>query len=946
MNIKNLQFLKATTFLLLFLLSFTTMAQRSGSISGQLRDAFNNDPLMYANIMVMGTALGAVTDEQGNFSIANLPEGTYIIEMRYIGYRTTDTIIDVAPGVNTNIGIVQLQMDMITSQEVVVTALLMGQSAAINQQVKSNTIVNVVSREKIQEVPDVNAAESIARLPGVTISRSGGEGAQVTVRGVSPRFNTITVNGQSMPSTGGENRSVNLSMISSEMLDGIEVYKAITPDMDGDAVGGSVNLVTRVADPGGWKGRAQIETGYHSVIEDLGTYRGALSVGNRFYNNKIGIVAGANYHDANRNVDFFDADYELRGDGSYRANNARFRNQLETRNRLGYNTTLDYKFKTGKIILDHFYSETTRDVITRGMRGRPSVSTINFNYNTFENNLNLNSTSLRGDVKLFNLLDINYAASRSKTQNHTPLSYGTEANQESGFLPEVDNAMPIEIFSFARINLDDLYGGEGIGFGNNKVEDENLSAQLDLSVPFRVGNFASIKVKTGGKIRQKNRTREINGFYLPDYTAYLFAFRQNFPHYERNGNLYPTSNFIDHSYTGYDSPFASYNDIPFVFDPKIMESHYKTMSSIDSLWANVVTNKFDQYDVFEKITAGYVMTEITLFNNLLFIPGFRYEETYNEYTGFTGHTRTNDTRISGTDTTATSKVGIFLPMFHLRYEFIPGVSIRLAATKTLSRPDFMNLTPFKREHRGNFNELVRGSIDLKIPTAWNYDAILTYFSRFGLVSAGVFYKEINDIDISARLIDWSGTRQTNPYYGWTVTSPINLDYTTKVYGGEMEVQTNLRFLPQPFDGIVISGNYSLIRSETYYPFFYTDYPEPDYLPVTADSVRVNRMQGQADFIANLSVGYEKRGFTGRVSLNYQGDKFAVLGASQYQDVFTDKYIRWDVTLSQKFMNRWQLLLNMVNITNEVERNYTYIKSQPTRIEQYGWQAILGLRYSF
>ena len=117
----------------------------------------------------------------------------------------------------------------------------------MNQQINSNTIVNVVSEEKIQELPDANAGESIGHLPGVSISRSGGEANKIVLRGLDERYSTITIDGLRIASTEADDRGIDLSTISQGSLAGIELYKAITPDKDGDAIAGSVNLVTRKA---------------------------------------------------------------------------------------------------------------------------------------------------------------------------------------------------------------------------------------------------------------------------------------------------------------------------------------------------------------------------------------------------------------------------------------------------------------------------------------------------------------------------------------------------------------------------------------------------------------------------------------------------------------------------------------------------------------------------
>lgn len=187
------------SFIWINLTLFTVTAQNNGQITGQMVDASNGEPLFFANVSIEGTSLGSVTDEEGAFEIKAVPPGNYTVVLLYVGYVTQKVPVTVEAGETVDIGTRELKFESIRGEEVVVTGQLRGQASAINQQVKANTIVNVVSKEKIQEVPDANAAESLSRLPGITIGRSGGEGSKITVRGVSPRFNSITVNGQVLP---------------------------------------------------------------------------------------------------------------------------------------------------------------------------------------------------------------------------------------------------------------------------------------------------------------------------------------------------------------------------------------------------------------------------------------------------------------------------------------------------------------------------------------------------------------------------------------------------------------------------------------------------------------------------------------------------------------------------------------------------------------------------
>ena len=163
---------------------------------------------------------------------------------------------------------VELEYVAVETGEVTITAQAEGQIEAINKQLSSNTITNVVSSDRIQEIPDVNVAESVGRLPGISIVRSGGEGQKVTIRGLSPKYNVMMVNGVRMESTDRDDRSVDLNMIAPNILSGIEVTKALTADMDADAVGGTVNLIIGKAREGFYK-NFSMQGGYASLANHL-----------------------------------------------------------------------------------------------------------------------------------------------------------------------------------------------------------------------------------------------------------------------------------------------------------------------------------------------------------------------------------------------------------------------------------------------------------------------------------------------------------------------------------------------------------------------------------------------------------------------------------------------------------------------------------------------------
>ena len=366
--------IRSFLFFLTAISSISLFAQSGGAIKGNIREAETSTELPGATIQVQGTLIGTTSDIYGDYYLP-LEDGTYQIEVRYLGFKTglQEVVISGGNVVTRNF---ELEADASLMEEVVITAQLLGQQAAINQQIKANSIVNVVSKDRIQSLPDQNAAESVGRLPGISIRRNGGEGQQVVVRGLSPRFNAITLNGVRIPSSEGSDRSFDLSTLSTDALQGIEVFKSWTPNLDGDAIGGTVNFITKKADEG-LNGRVRYLHGYNGQQEEFGQHRVNAEVGNRFFDNKMGVILSGNFQRADRSQDRLDIDRFIlegdpdnQGDDVIATENINLEDRLETRDRFGGTLSLDYTFDRGDIRLFSNYSQTNRDQVRRRRRYR------------------------------------------------------------------------------------------------------------------------------------------------------------------------------------------------------------------------------------------------------------------------------------------------------------------------------------------------------------------------------------------------------------------------------------------------------------------------------------------------------------------------------------------------------------------------------------------------
>ncbi|MBX9449039.1 MAG: TonB-dependent receptor plug domain-containing protein [Taibaiella sp.] len=146
-------------------------------------------------------------------------------------------------GGSGQLGIEQEYIDTIQ----IVGMYLSGEKKAIDMRRNSTAIMDVTSSDAVGKLPDLNASEAVQRIPGVSIDRDQGEGRYVTVRGTPSQWSSTTINGDRMPAakTSGDllsNRTVPMDLLPSEFIEYIQVVKAITPEYEGDAIGGTINF--------------------------------------------------------------------------------------------------------------------------------------------------------------------------------------------------------------------------------------------------------------------------------------------------------------------------------------------------------------------------------------------------------------------------------------------------------------------------------------------------------------------------------------------------------------------------------------------------------------------------------------------------------------------------------------------------------------------------------
>ena len=290
--------------ILFSLMQFTFAAD----ISGRVTDAGSGDFLPGANVIVEGTNFGASSDRSGSYAISGLADGDYTLTVSYIGYSDYSAQVTVAGENVTND--IQLSVSYINMEAVNVSGLAQGQVKALNQQRSAGNIKNIVSSDMIEQFPDQNVADAIQRLPGVALETDHGEGRYVQIRGAEAQLNTTTLNGIRIPSPEDTERKVSLDVIPSFLLGGIELAKAITPDMDADAIGGAVNLITKNAFDYDGRTMSLKVAGGQRPMRGKANSMMAFNFADQLMDGKLGVILSFSYEDNDMHTDNLEMEWD------------------------------------------------------------------------------------------------------------------------------------------------------------------------------------------------------------------------------------------------------------------------------------------------------------------------------------------------------------------------------------------------------------------------------------------------------------------------------------------------------------------------------------------------------------------------------------------------------------------------------------------------------------
>jgi TonB-dependent receptor len=971
------------TALLLLLLGLPSLLRAQGVIQGTVTDSTTHDVLVGANVHLLGTAFGGITDLEGKYSVTNIPAGSYRLKVSYVGYKSRERDVTIRAGESIKFD-ASLPADVIEGSEVVVTGQARGQVAAINQQLNSSTIVNVISEEKIQELPDANAAEAIGRLPGVSIIRSGGEANKVILRGMDDKFTSFTIDGVRIPPTDPDSRGVDLSTISQGSLAGVELFNALTPDKDGDAIAGSINLVTRKA-PSARVLRFDAKGAYGAMNKYLGQYVFNGKYGERFFSDVLGVQATANLERRDRSSESYSTSIEnqaaLHGTG-YLYTDLTVAYTDEIRKRGGASLLLDINTPdNGTIRINNIYNRTDRNYIVYN-RDYPVGDYVSYTARDREQDINLFSSSIRGDNTLVGL-DLTWGASFAQSKAETPYDYRMSFLEPSitdsaGMRPVPRSAQigdPQALIPYAYNNFQRAFIDTGAYHSEDNL-DKDKSVFLDVDKKYAWGDFFSGELKLGGKYRYKNRFKESSEMIAPYYLGYYQSTTLN-----GDGTITPKNftgtRFQNLMLIGRNVLFSNFLDSPpssrnvydkYALNPLVnrdalrlwyeLNKNGMSASGQREYYSNPEVGA-DYYDIVERVQAAYVMNTFNFGPQVSFIAGVRMEKETNDYKAKYVNTPLGGFPTTGQlfDTTSTYSETMWLPNFHLTVRPTDFLTVRLAAYRAIARPDF-NSRLIKNVARvtNPRDILVVGNPDLKNAKAWNYEVNTQFFgNKIGLFSVSAFYRVIDDMFHTVSGIpgvyktSGAGSLLDTLGIAWHPSipnnSPVSLTYAvnstrpTKVWGLEFEHQANLTWLPGLLSNVILSYNFSFVRSETFvlsYRIDTTYVVIPGFPPLPQFSTTLiesrQKLEGQPDFFGNVALGYDQGGFSGRVSVFFQGSYNRSYSAGRLNDPVVQDFSRWDLSVRQKLTDNISVFLDLNNFTSVVEDVHTV-----DRVD--GWEAL-------
>jgi TonB-dependent receptor len=847
---------------------------QAGAIAGTVTDP-SGGVLKGAQVWLAPEDLNIVSDEQGKFLINGLAPGSYTLTISYLGFANFEKTVDVAAGHTVD---VPAKMELRSEDlMVLVTApRATAEAEAINLERAADNILQVLPAEVIRSLPNANMADALGRLPSVTLERDEGEGKYVQVRGTEPRLTNATIDGVSIPSPESGVRQIKFDAIPADIVESVQVSKTLEANLDGDGIGGSVNLVTKTATDTPTFSLGSMG-GYTPIINGRGLTEEAGTVGKRFGSSRrLGILVGGTYDWNGRGIDDIEPvpDVAQLPDGKTVGwkDGQDIREYQYFRSRWGLAGSADYKIGQGSSL---YFRSLYSDFKNYGDRwvysltdNTPGILLLNpgnvgcatddsgktvgpctvppsFNTQLRNPDIGIGSVVLGGNHELTTSWfswDVSIARSSLNNEASSSASFNNNlaasacqydpANTVNQYLPRWTAACYTEGYDPNNYTLGNISKSLGL------TAQLNLGASGSGAKRFHIGSHSAV-IEFGGKFRNEHKFSNAYKTTLsPDGDIPMLTFpnRLTNTHYY-NGGEYPLGyNVGDEDVIAYANahPEAFASSSTFGQDPS-------------------------QFSLVEKVSAGYVKGTLDVSNRLRFVAGLRVEGTSDGVRNFSlgSYACGTGTCSSITPNSFSGSYATILPSASVRYALGSNDNLRLVYARGLSRPDPQDIAQALdwtvTGNGANRYSVSLGNANLKAETGDDIDVLLDHYMKsFGVLSAGYFYKSLKDpiVTQTFQLTDFQPTG--GPLANYLATQPVNAG-SAWITGFEASYLQHFTSLPGGWGGLGLSANYGYTASRA------------SEIPGRSDSPRLLRTSPNA---FNISPTYDRGRISLRLGLSY------------------------------------------------------------------------------
>ncbi|MCQ0111437.1 TonB-dependent receptor [Zhouia amylolytica] len=945
--------IKLINLFVLLIVSSVSFSQ-NGSVKGRVMDG--NFPLPGATVHIQGTQKGTTTDFDGYFTLTGINQDDQALVVSYIGYQKQSTTLNFGSQKVLDLGNITLTPEASQLEEVVVQGTAsrrLSEAKALNLQKNALSIKSVIASDGIGKLPDRNAAEAVQRVPGVSIERDQGEGRYVAVRGLPSEWNATTMNGNRIPTGADEggSRATAFDFFPTEMIGYVEVSKALTPDMDADGIGGSVNFITKTA-PSKFTVDATLGTGYNEK-SGKGIYSGNVTIGNKSDSGKTGFILSVSQWNRNWASDNFEArrsgDYgvyrlELRDyvgerkttgvNGAFEFNPSK-RDKIYTKINYGklLDTEIHYKHRvrfdkfnetteTGRVELQNIYNDLIFEFIGAELGGKHlgNHGVFDWSLATYRNEFSYGNIPDRNNnsyyVVKFNQNDVGFNADLIEDRGVGPRAYW---DSDGGAMNYFSNMF--DVYSDPNFQMDPtkMVFADLELYKVGVMERDNVIA----SANYELTANDQLKLKFGAKFRDKDRKAvfadEFYGWSGNNASPTLADYREF--NIEQPGRLdylneLNTSGKSFNQVLSTEGMIQFYKDNFFNGNLSLLEDDSELLRNGGGLGRN--------FNINEQHASVYGMATYSFSDKLTLLGGLRATNTRSIIDGYQFDVTPENPDGILRKVSQTKSYLSLLPMLHLKYVPNEKTNLRFAVTRTFARPEFAYMAPGGTYIAAD-NEFKGGNPDLNPTYSLNFDLMGEfYLGKLDVITAGVFYKSISD-----PIFNDTQQGTINGISGVEISRPRNGD-NAWLMGAEISANKKFDFLPGFLNGFGMQANYTFTKSE------FT-------IPGREGTTRLPR---QGDHLINAQLYYEKGRFNIRGAYNFKGAYITDHGSGpKRDDIYYGDYSALDANASFRISDHFTIFAEINNILNEPLEYYYGDSSRPRQVEFHGLRGQAGIKWS-